>query len=162
MDRWSITPSAPLWGSALPHSQYEALELPRQSSWVPACQVFMSLAGRSDADPPRGWTGTGAPWSGEGWALDCGVGVSCKSGKPGWCLVKGRPQGAGLQRWGDLVTWEGLVLHWGAPSGRGRSWVCGRLSVGGSWKPVPKEFTGDRNFSMLGRGVSEMWRKVDF
>lgn len=26
--------------------------------------------------------------------------------------------------------------------------------IWGSWEPVPEEFTGDRNFTMLGRGVS--------
>lgn len=58
------------------------------------------------------------------------------------------------------------VLRSGARSGHSRSWVCvsqlGGPLIWGSWKPVPKEFTGDRNFTMLGRGVSRTWRKVDF
>ena len=64
-------------------------------------------------------------------------------------------------RWGDLVTLGGFVC---CAEGLGLAMVgAGSVSLcWGAWKPVPKEFTGDRNFTMLGKGVSGMWRKVDF
>ena len=96
---------------------------------------------------------TGEPWTvGWAWAVRVGSqdGVWCRGGL-----------GAGLQGWGDLVTLGGFVC---CAEGLGLAMVgAGSVSLSwGSWKPVPKEFTGDRNFTMLGRGVSGMWRKVDF